>query len=118
MSGPQPRLVGSWFHSYEEDTASAENTASEENAASTSVYRPDVYPFPLSRRPRSGLEFRPDGTFVERQPGPDDRLQETDGHWEMHGPDRVRITYSKGHHPPLELTIISCTDEVLVVARN
>jgi len=106
MSEAPPALIGSWLHSYEEDTTS------------TSVYRSHNYPFRLSRRPRSGLEFRTDGTFLEGQPGPDDRLQETVGHWEVQGPNRVRITFPQGSRTPFELAILSCTHEVLTLAKN
>lgn len=55
--------VGSWTHSFEEDTGSEQ------------VFRPTAaYPFPPGRRPRATLDF---GTAQMSRgvPGPDDRLQ-------------------------------------------
>ncbi|WP_329332347.1 hypothetical protein OG866_05805 [Streptomyces sp. NBC_00663] len=56
MSGPPPELIGTWVHSYEEDSPGV------------TVYRPAGYPFPPARG-RRGLEFAADGTFRERPLG-------------------------------------------------
>jgi len=62
-SDAAPPPVGSWTHSFEEDTDDVE------------VYRPTAtYPFPPSRRGRHRLTFST-GEVVESAPGPDDRLQ-------------------------------------------
>ncbi len=42
-----------WIHSFEEDKGEI------------TVYRPEEYDFPLSRRGREGIEFRPDGVFID-----------------------------------------------------
>jgi hypothetical protein len=106
VSDALPDIIGSWLHSYEEDTAS------------TSLYRPHDYPFRPSRRVRGGLEFRPDGSFIERQPGPDDRLHESVGRWKDQGSNRVRIAFPQGHRTPFELDIISCANGVLTIAKK
>lgn len=99
-------IIGAWLHSHEEDTET------------TAVYRPYDYSFPPSRRGRRGLEFRADGTFVELRPGPDDRPRPMVGRWRSEGDDRIQITFPQGHVTPLELTIVSCTDSALTIAKR
>lgn len=103
--GTPPDITGSWLHSFEEDTET------------TAVYRPSGHPFRPARRPRRGLEFRPDGTFVERRPGPDDRLREVHGHWRRRGADRVGVTFPQGRGAPFELTVLSRTADTLTIAK-
>jgi hypothetical protein len=105
VSGTPPDIIGAWLHSYEEDTET------------TAVYRPYDYPFRPSRRVRRGLEFRPDGTFVALRPGPDDRPREVAGRWQSQGADRVQITFPEGLGTPFELTVLSCADGVLTIAK-
>ncbi|MBG0815671.1 hypothetical protein [Planomonospora sp. ID82291] len=100
-----PDITGVWLHSYEEDTGS------------TAVYRPAEHPFRPSRRVRDGLEFRPDGTFAELRPGPDDRPRQTLGRWRDRGAGRVRITFPEGRGAPFDLVVLSCEDGVLTVVR-
>ena len=68
-------LHGRWVHSYEEDT---------ENEL---IFRPTGHPFPPSRG-RMSLELRPDGTYVQAEPGPTDAPQESTGKWSLDG-DRL-----------------------------
>jgi hypothetical protein len=70
-------LSGRWIHAQEEDTGDE------------LVWRPAGYPLPRARG-RTELELRPDGTFVERYPGPDDRPAETTGRWSYEG-DRLTL---------------------------
>jgi hypothetical protein len=105
VSETAPDIVGAWLHSYEEDTETR------------AVYRPQRYPFRPSRRPRRGLEFRADGTFVELLPGPADRPREVAGRWERQQGGRVRISFPEGDRTPYELTVLSCTDGVLTIAK-
>jgi hypothetical protein len=104
-AGGTPDIVGTWLHSYEEDTGS------------TMVYRPAEHPFQPSRRVRGGLEFRPDGTFAELRPGPDDRPREALGRWRDQGAGRVRVSFPEGRGDPFELVVLSCENGVLTVAR-
>jgi hypothetical protein len=67
--------VGHWVHSHEEDTGDE------------LVFRPASYPFPPSRGRRS-LQLRPDGTYLERAPGPVDVPVESEGSWSLDG-DRL-----------------------------
>jgi hypothetical protein len=105
VSETPPDIIGAWLHSYEEDTET------------TAVYRPPDYPFRPSRRPRRGLEIRADGKFVELRPGPDDRPREVAGRWQSQGAGRVRITFPEGRGTPFELTVLSCADGVLTLAK-
>jgi len=105
VSCTPPDVIGAWLHSYEEDTET------------TAVYRPDDYPFPPARRGRRGLEFRADGTFVELHPGPDDRPRPAAGRWRSLGDGRIQITFPQGQGTPFELTVVSCTDGVLTIAK-
>ena len=68
-------LHGRWVHSHEEDT--------EEEM----VFRPASHPFPPSRG-RTSFELRPDGTYLERSPGPVDVPEESEGSWSLEG-DRL-----------------------------
>ncbi|GIH75683.1 hypothetical protein [Planobispora longispora] len=105
MSGGPPDVVGAWLHSYEEDTETA------------AVYRPADHPFRPSRRPRRGLEFRADGTFTDLRPGPDDRPREVAGRWRSEEDGRLRITFPAGDGAPSDLSVISCADGVLTIAK-
>jgi hypothetical protein len=63
-------LEGSWAHSHEEDNEDE------------MVLRPADRPFPPSRG-RTFFDLQPDGNFVERSPGPDDRPVESRGRWSL-----------------------------------
>jgi hypothetical protein len=101
-----PDIVGVWLHSHEEDTETTE------------VYRPADYPFRPARRVRRGLEFRPDGTFIEHGPGPDDRPRGTAGRWQDLEGGRLRITSPSGGGTSFDLTVLSCTNGVLTIAKT
>ncbi|TMR99922.1 hypothetical protein [Nonomuraea basaltis] len=105
MSSTPPDIIGSWLHSFEEDTET------------TAVYRPRDHSFRPSRRVRRGLEFRADGTFVELRPGPDDRPRPVTGRWRTQGAGRIQITFPEGHGTPFELTVVSCADGVLTISK-
>ncbi|MER6000886.1 hypothetical protein ACIHFD_05085 [Nonomuraea sp. NPDC051941] len=105
MNEEAPDVVGAWTHSYEEDTDAM------------AVYRPDDFAFRPSRRPRRGMEFHSDGTFVEWLPGPDDRPRKIVGHWERQGADRIRITFPGGPGQPFVLTVVSRENDQLAFAK-
>lgn len=110
MSGVPPGIVGAWLHSYEEDTATA------------AVYRPAGHPFRPSRRPRRGLEFRADGTFLESRPGPDDRPRHVAGRWEDVAGGALRVTFTAEEGGAEEaatrtITVLSCTGDRLTIAK-
>jgi hypothetical protein len=70
MTVNREALQGRWVHSHEEDTDDR------------LVFRPAAHKFPPSRG-RQAFELRPDGAFVERASGPDDRPKETKGRWSL-----------------------------------
>ena len=51
------------------------------------VFRPASHSFPPSRG-RTSFELRPDGTYLERSPGPVDVPEESEGAWSLEG-DRL-----------------------------
>jgi hypothetical protein len=65
-------LLGHWVHAHERDTAGAK------------VYVNAAEPLPPSRG-RQHLSFRPDGTFIEGMPGPDDRPAQASGSFRFSG---------------------------------
>jgi hypothetical protein len=68
-------LQRKWVHAHEEDT-------DEEM-----VFRPASHPLPPSRG-RASFDLRPDGSYVERSPGPVDVPEESRGRWSLDG-DRL-----------------------------
>ena len=63
-------LQGHWVHSHEED--------SDEEM----VFRPATHPLPPSRG-RTSFELRPDGSYLERSPGPVDVPVSARGRWSL-----------------------------------
>ncbi|TMR10904.1 hypothetical protein ETD86_37705 [Nonomuraea turkmeniaca] len=106
MNEEAPDIVGAWLHAYEEDTDT------------TAVYHPEDYPFRPSRRPRRGMDFHADGTFVEWVPGPDDRPREVAGRWARQETDRIRVTFPEGQGEPFDLTVVSREGDTLSFARG
>ncbi|NEA98989.1 copper resistance protein NlpE [Streptomyces sp. SID13726] len=103
MSGPPPELIGTWVHSYEEDT---------EDVA---VYRPASRPLPPARG-RRGLEFAADGTFTERPLGRGDAPATRTGRWKSAAPDGSRLSLIlPGAERQLE--VLHVDDEVLKVRK-
>src|SRR5262249_37743396 len=98
----QSRLARAWVHSREEDTAT------------TTVYRPEDYPFPPARG-RNGFELRPDGSLVEEGPGPTDRTHHQAGTWRLNG-DCLELTVP-GRSAPTVLRIEALDRDRLVVSK-
>jgi hypothetical protein len=93
--------VGSWTHSFEEDSGDVE------------VYRPTAtYAFPPSRRGRRRLTFAA-GEVIESAPGPDDRLQ-PQGTLSAVGPGR----FGEGATSDAGLDVVEATSEILKIRRT
>lgn len=98
MSGQAPSdevFATTWVHVAERDTADGE------------VYVPDSERIPLSRRPRTRLELRQDGTATLYEGGPDDRPRGRPATW----------TSDPGLRTGADLLIVSSTPGRLVVRR-
>ncbi|GAA1625938.1 hypothetical protein GCM10009744_12230 [Kribbella alba] len=65
-------MLGRWTHSFEEDHDGLR------------VYRRDDFAFPPARG-RRGVEFRPDGTFIEWVIGRGDAPEAKTGRWDPSG---------------------------------
>jgi hypothetical protein len=77
-SGPSEALFATrWVHAFEEDTADFQ------------MYRPEADDVPLSRRPRTRLEFERDGSARVLTGGPDDRPTATTATWRQEGDEVV-----------------------------
>ena len=99
-----PDMVGTWFHSYEEDTEDAK------------VYRPKGFAFPPSRG-RPGIEFGSDGSYVEIGPGADDRGAVSRGQWRDLGGGQIDTSFPETDRAPSVRRILSCEDGVLKIAK-
>jgi hypothetical protein len=93
-----------WGHSFEEDTDDI------------TVYRPAEHEFPRARG-RAGIEFKPDGTFIDWTIGPADASSGINGHWQMEGPGRVRVSFEGNVRPSRVLDILQCDAGILRVRQ-
>ncbi|GAA2518717.1 hypothetical protein GCM10010423_08560 [Streptomyces levis] len=103
MQQPPSALFRSWFHSYEEDHEDVR------------VYRPDDYPFPPARG-RHGMEFAPDGGFVDRPLGRGDAPGAVLGRWRPVSDRHLALSFD-GDRPDRELEVLRCDGNVLHVRR-
>lgn len=94
-----------WGHSFEEDTGDIV------------VYRPAEYAFPLARG-RRGIEFKPDGTFIDWAIGPADVPHGVNGHWRIEDPGFVRVFFEGNIRAPRVLEILQCDAGVLKVRQR
>jgi hypothetical protein len=94
-----------WGHSFEEDTGDI------------TVYRPAEYEFPRARG-RAGIEFKPDRTFIDWAIGPADASRGINGHWQMEGPGRVRVSFEGNVRPARVLDILQCDAGILRVRQQ
>ena len=95
-----------WIHSFEEDKGEI------------TVYRPEEYDFPLSRRGREGIEFRPDGVFIDWEIGPNDAFRGINGHWKMESSMRVRVSFEGNVREPRIMEILQIDAEVLKLRQH
>jgi hypothetical protein len=100
--GREDALHGHWVHSHEED------------AEDEMVFRPATHPFGPSRG-RVSFELRPDGSYVERSPGPVDAPVESTGSWSLQG-DRL-VLAGAGEHTGHAWEIATIEEDRLVVRR-
>ena len=99
-------LIGSWMHSWEEDTAE------------TIVFRPADYAFGPSRG-RDGYEFQTGGILVYHGFGPADEPFTSVGEWGWHSGDLIHLVVNdpQGAYIDEILRIVSCDAETLQVER-
>ncbi len=76
------------------------------------VFRPPTHPLPPSRG-RISFELRPDGTYLERSPGPVDLPVESKGRWSLEG-DRL-VLRAEGDRPSHDWEIAAAGGDRLVV---
>lgn len=86
----------------------------EEDMNGITVYRPDNYEFPRARG-RKGIEFRPEGVFIDWEIGRTDAPHGINGHWEIEGSGRVRVSFEENIRPPRILEILQIDAEILKV---
>ncbi|MFJ8047187.1 hypothetical protein [Streptomyces luteogriseus] len=103
MREPPSGLFRSWLHSYEEDHEDVR------------VYRPDDFPFPPARG-RRGMEFAPDGAFVDHPLGRGDAPGAVPGRWRLVSDRHIALSFG-GARPDRELEIVRCDEQVLQVRR-
>lgn len=81
------------------------------------VYRPRGYQLPLARG-RSGFEIRPDGEFRQYDMGPVDRSVPIPGHWQLTGPDTIRVDLEGQPDRSHTLHIVSSGEDMLKVRQE
>jgi hypothetical protein len=105
MNGLPPVIFRRWGHSFEEDTGDI------------AVYRPAEFDFPRARG-RAGLEFEPDGKYIEWVIGPADTSLGVNGHWHIVAPGQVQITFKGSERQPRLLEILQCDASVLKMRQR
>ncbi|MBT2511348.1 hypothetical protein J7I98_37145 [Streptomyces sp. ISL-98] len=102
MSELPPSLFRNWVHSFEDDTEGV------------TVYRPADYPFPPARG-RRGLEFAPDGTFIDHPVGRGDAPDAVPGQWRLAEDRRLAVSFPENDRPDRGLEILRCDEDVLEI---
>ena len=105
MTNLPSQIFQKWIHSFEEDTGDI------------IVYRPAEYPFPRARG-RAGIEFKPNGQFIDWTVGPADTQRSINGHWQLEGPGRVRVSFEGNARPARILEILQCDAGILKVRQQ
>jgi hypothetical protein len=90
MSAPNEQLFKRWGHSFEEDHDDVV------------VYRPADFDFPRARG-RDGIEFQPDGTYIDWVVGRGDAREPRPGQWRLEGDGRLRLTTADGQERVVEV---------------
>jgi hypothetical protein len=93
MNDLRPQLVGQWLHSFEEDEGDIR------------VYRPESFAFPRARG-RPGIEFRPNGEFVDLSVGPADANLPALGSWDLEGPGQIAIRFDEPARSAQRLDVV------------
>lgn len=97
-------LFQHWVHSYEEDSEGV------------AVYRPADYPFPPARG-RRGLEFAPDGTFIDHPIGAGDASAAISGRWDAADGRGLCVTFpAHQRRTDRRIEILHCDNEVLKIS--
>ena len=99
-------LIGSWLHSWEEDTPEE------------IVFRPADYAFGPSRG-RDGYEFQTGGILVYHGFGPADEPLTSTGEWGWHSGDEIHLVVNDPQVAYIDetLRIVSCEADALLVQR-
>lgn len=104
MNDARKGLTGRWLHSFEEDHGDV------------LVYRPPEHDFPRARG-RDGIEFSPDGSFVEWAIGRGDAPQAVPGRWTTaDGGGAVEVSTER--RGPEVLEVLSLTSDRLELRRR
>jgi hypothetical protein len=94
MPASEEQLFRRWGHSFEEDHDDVR------------VYRPAEYDFPRARG-RDGIEFRPDGSYIDWVVGPGDAREPRGGRWRPEGDGRIRVTTAADQERVVEVLSVS-----------
>jgi len=100
----EQRLVGTWRHSHEEDTATQ------------SVYRPESFDFPPTRG-RTGYEFRSGHSCTYVGISPRDGAAKESCTWQLRGGARPEIVLTFPGGRPKVLPLVSVDGERLVIRK-
>ena len=100
MNGLPDEIFRRWGHSFEEDEGDVR------------VYRPAEYDFPRARG-RAGIEFRPDGTFIDWVIGPGDATEPVNARWQTEAPGRVVASFEGEARPARAFEIVEVGPDVL-----
>ncbi len=102
MAVSPEHLYGRWRHAHEEDTDR------------DMVFRPATAKLPPARG-RRGLDLKPDGSYAELRPGPDDRPEERSGRWGVEGDWLVVET--EGGASRSAMRIVAADGDAIVVRK-
>ncbi len=105
MNGLPGEIFRKWMHSFEEDMGGI------------TVYRPGEFNFPRARG-RDGIEFRPDGTFIDLTIGRGDASHGINGRWQEDESGRVRISFGDNVRQSRILEIVQIDANVLKVRQQ
>ena len=94
MPASDEQLFRRWGHSFEEDHDDVR------------VYRPAEFDFPRARG-RDGIEFRPDGSYIDWVVGPGDAREPRGGSWRREGDRRIRVTSAADQERVVEVLSVT-----------